>query len=112
MAVVSKEDLLKQIKDFLGDNTSDEALKLIEDASDTLDANSSGADIDALNKQIETLKTEKEELDKAWRDKYRDRFFSADPKGSKDNPEEDESREEEDEVEEPTEFSELFSTEE
>lgn len=109
--IVSKEDLLKQIKDLIGDNTSDEALALIENASDTLDAQSEGTDRDELLKTIETLKTEKEELDKSWRDKYRDRFFNTDTQGGNNSvPNGCEEDDGEDDTE-PTEFSELFSTE-
>ena len=112
MAIVSKEELLKQIKTLLGDNTSDEALKLIEDATDTLDANKGGEDVEKLNKRITELEEEKKLLDESWRTKYRERFFSAEPT-EKDPPVDpsESTPKEEDEDEAPKHFEDLFSTE-
>lgn len=71
MAVVSKEQLLEAVKLTLGENTSDEAIKLIEDITDTI------SNYEALNK--EDWKTKYEENDRVWRERYRNRFYAADP---------------------------------
>lgn len=68
MAVVTKEQLLEAVKLTLGENTSDDAIKLIEDITDTI------ANYESLNK--EDWKTRYEENDKLWRQRYRDRFYS------------------------------------
>lgn len=68
MAVVSKEQLLDAVKLTLGENTSDEALKLIEDITDTISSYE--------EKGLEDWKTRYEENDKLWRQRYRDRFYS------------------------------------
>lgn len=67
MAVVSKEDLMERIKARLGEDTSDEALTLIEDFTDTFS--------DYESRSGEDWKSKYDELDSTWRKKYRDRFF-------------------------------------
>lgn len=67
MAVKSKEELMTAIRAKIGEDSDDETLTLVEDISDTLDSFAGG----------ENWKTKYEENDKAWRQKYRDRFFSA-----------------------------------
>ena len=67
--VRTKEEILNLVKDILKDDTSDSALSLVEDLSDTLDNNATPGD--------ETdWKTRYEENDAQWRQRYRDRFFS------------------------------------
>lgn len=65
MARRSKDEIMEGLKNLLGDNTSDEALAFTEDLSDTLTTD--GKD----------WKTEYENNDARWRQKYRDRFFGA-----------------------------------
>lgn len=67
MAVRKKDELLSAIRARLGDDTSDEALSLIEDFHDTLN--------DYDSRVGEDWKSKYEENDKTWRQKYRDRFF-------------------------------------
>ena len=66
--VKTKEEILNAIKDILKDDTSDSALSLIEDLSDTLDSMKPSDETD--------WKTRYEENDAQWRQRYRDRFFS------------------------------------
>ena len=66
--VKTKEEILNSIKDILKDDTSDTALSLIEDLSDTLDNAKPSDETD--------WKTKYEENDAQWRQRYRDRFFS------------------------------------
>lgn len=68
MAIRTKEEILESIRTRIGDDTSDEALALVEDVSDTMDSLSST--------ESEGWKTKYEENDAAWRQKYRDRFYS------------------------------------
>ena len=70
MAVRTKEELLEIIKNRIGEDTSDEAISLIEDISDTYDSlNTSSND--------EEWKQKLKDLDESWRKKYKDRFFKA-----------------------------------
>ena len=70
MAIVTKEDFIRRMNEKLGEDNSDEVLALIEDFSDTYDS---------LNvTDTEDWKTKYEENDKAWREKYRNRFMNTD----------------------------------
>ena len=73
MAVLTREQMLERIKQRIGENTSDEALKLIEDISDTID--------DYETKTKDTTD---------WEKKYKDRFFNATANDEKDDSESDE----------------------
>ena len=64
MAKLSKDELIKKVKKYIGDRTDDETIEIIEDISDSID--SSDAD---------EWKQKYEENDKMWRDKYVSRFF-------------------------------------
>lgn len=110
MAVVSKDDLLKQVKDYLKEDTSDEAITLLENVSDTLNSMSS-EDVEELKKQLAEANEKADKIDKEWRVKYTDRFNSPLPKPEKkgdiETPYETDDDEEEDE---PTKFEDLFTT--
>jgi len=92
MAVLSFDELIAKIKTKIGEDTSDESIELLEDVTDTFNANNDGED----------WKTKYEENDKEWRKKYIDRFS-----GSGGN----EQEEEEEEEEEKTTFEDLFKEE-
>lgn len=67
----TKDELLTALNALLGeDNTSDAAIAMIEDISDTFDAAPTEPDA-ALLKQIEDVRAELEALKR----KYRDRFL-------------------------------------
>ena len=69
MAVKSKEELLESIKGLLADDTSDASIALLEDITDSFDAQKTATDTEDWKKKYE-------ENDREWRQKYRDRFFS------------------------------------
>lgn len=79
MAVRSKDEIMNAIKARLGDDTSDEALAIIEDVNDTLS--------DYETRSAEDWKTKYNELDANWRKRYRDRFFQT--PGDKDTDKDD-----------------------
>ena len=78
MAVLTREQMLERIKQRIGEDTSDEALKLIEDVSDTIN--------DYETKTKDTTD---------WEKKYKERFFNAPVPDEKDDSEfdDDESKE-------------------
>ena len=79
MAKLNREQFLEAIKARIGDDTSDLAMQFVEDMTDTFDgfANEGNSQrISELEQQLTDAKTEKENLDKSWRQRYRDRFFS------------------------------------
>lgn len=99
MAVLSKEDFLNLIKERTKDNTDDDTLKFIEDATDTINSLS--------NTDGEDWKTKYEDNDKMWRQKYKERFFSAgDSAGNEDKSKEEEEEKDAEIVAEN--FDELF----
>lgn len=101
MAVRSKEELIEQIKTVIGDNTSDNAIALIEDVTDTvtqLETNDS-----------EDWKQKFEDNDKMWREKYIARFTEGTTEGATE-PTAEPTEETEEEDKELT-FDELFEEE-
>lgn len=56
------DEILQSVRAVIGDNSSDEAIALIEDITDTLN-------------DTTDWKKKFEENDSEWRKKYRDRFF-------------------------------------
>lgn len=71
MAIRSRDELLNSIRTRIGDDTSDEAISLIEDIQDTMADYENRASGDGID-----WKKKYEDNDKEWRTKYRDRFFS------------------------------------
>lgn len=66
--VKTKEELLAEINDIVGDVNTDEYLALLEDLSDTLDSVQSSTEWEKKLK----------DLDETWREKYKARFFDGD----------------------------------
>ena len=97
----TKSELLDSIKARLGDDTSDEALALVEDVTDTLD------DFESKTSDSTNWKEKYEENDAQWRQKYKDRFFSG---GSSDDGTDDDSIEEP--AKKPLSFEDLFTVKE
>ena len=92
MAIRTREEIMTDLAAILGDDTSDAAINLVQDISDTLDGSGSG--------EIETLRQQIEEQDAAWRKRYRDTFFTGKP----------EKDDEEPERKKPRTFADLFTT--
>lgn len=101
MAVRSKDEIMEMIRERIGEDTSDSALAVIEDLTDTLD------DYDARIAGSGDWQRRYEENDAAWRQRYKDRFFGSGNDDIKDDPEVGEPAE----PEGPTTFEELFKEE-
>ena len=71
MAIRTREEILTAIRTRLGDDTSDEALALVEDITDTITDFENKANNDGVN-----WEQKYKDNDAAWRKKYRDRFYS------------------------------------
>ena len=69
MAILSKEDLMKAVKNLIGDKTDDETVAFVENLTDTL------TDLEGKSADTTDWKSKYEENDKAWKKKYMDRFF-------------------------------------
>lgn len=63
--IYSYDDLMKRIKEYIGDKQDDETLSFIEDISDSV-------------KQNTEWERKYKENDDNWRKKYRERFFTDD----------------------------------
>lgn len=70
MAVLEKEAFMNLIKAKIGDSTSDEDLKFLEDVTDTYN--------DLEQKSTNEWEEKYNNLDKEWREKYKARFFQTD----------------------------------
>lgn len=73
MAKLTPKDFMEKAKQILGDRDDDEALSFLEDCKDTITEEK-----DDWHEKYNELAKEKDDLDKSWRQKYRDRFFSSD----------------------------------
>lgn len=105
MAVRTREELLKIVRDYVKDNTDDATLQLLEDVDDTF------KDFADKQKDETDWKAKFEENDKEWRTKYKERFMSGGDDEKKDvNPTPADEKKEEDEDEKET-FNDLFSEE-
>lgn len=80
--IKSKDEILTAIRGRIGEDTDDETLALIEDVTDTFN------DLETRSSGQEDWKQKFEDNDKAWRQKYRDRFYSAVPDSKDDDFEE------------------------
>lgn len=70
MAIRTKTELLDAIKNYIGNDSGDSALAIIEDVNDTVTDMETRAAGDGID-----WKTRFEENDNAWREKYKARFF-------------------------------------
>lgn len=81
MAKLSAEEFMNSVKSIIGDRDDDEALKFIEDCNDTITAEK-----DDWKAKYDAVVKEKDDLDKSWRAKYKERFYSAEPISNENNP--------------------------
>lgn len=104
MSVKSREELLDALKFTIGDSTDDSALSLLEDFTDTLN------DYEEKNKDKTDWKSKFEENDKAWKQRYKERFFNdGDNGGAGEDDEDDEPDDTNHNT--PKTFADLFKTE-
>jgi hypothetical protein len=97
MAIKAKDDLLNSLNEMFKDNTSDETLSLIEDITDTFN------DYETKTKDATNWEQKYNDNDKAWRQRYKERFFNSPPKDEHFDDEEDDKPE-------PKTFEDLFKT--
>lgn len=67
MAIKTKQEVLDGLKKFIPDeDTSDDTLTFLKDVADTLDAGADGA----------AWKQKAEDVEKEWKQKYKDAFYN------------------------------------
>lgn len=75
---LTREEYMTSIASIIGERTDDEALKFIEDMTDTFDGNvntEAEETINTLNATIAELTDKNKSIEAYWRKKYRDRFY-------------------------------------
>lgn len=90
--VKTKEEMLAEIKAYIGDRTDDETVSLVENVTDTLSDMEKNGNAEARVKEVEDM----------WRAKYMERFFDGDKEKQNIEVKEDEETEEKDKSEEIT----------
>lgn len=98
MAVKTRDEIMGAIRKRIGEDTSDEAISLLEDVTDTF------ADYETKVADKTDWKTKYDEMDASWRKKYMDRFSG---KTGEEIKEEQEEQIKDDS--EPRTFDELFT---
>lgn len=110
MAVVTKEQIMEQVKAVVGENTDDATLKFLEDLTDTFTDLETKAQGDG-----EDWKSKYEQNDKEWRERYQQTFFSGTKPEQGKEPQNDLTKPSEEppveETNEPQKFEDLFTTE-
>lgn len=97
MSIRSKDEIITSIRSKLGDDTSDEAISLMEDVTDTF------SDYETRVADKTDWKKKYDEMDASWRKKYMERFSGR--SGDDIKEEQDEDVKEDDETKT---FDELF----
>ena len=73
MAVYSRDEFMSTINTLVGENNSDENLKIIEDMSDTFDTLTTASESSITKEQMDA---EVKRVEDEWKQKYRERFMS------------------------------------
>lgn len=68
MAVKTRDEIVEAVRERIGEDTSDEAISLLEDVTDTF------TDYETRVADKTDWKTKYDELDASWRKKYMERF--------------------------------------
>ena len=82
MAVKTRDEIMEAIRKRIGEDTSDEAISLLEDVTDTF------ADYETKVADKTDWKAKYDEMDANWRKKYMDRFSGKTGEEVKDEQEE------------------------
>lgn len=90
--VKTKDEMLAEIKAYIGDRTDDETVSLVENVTDTLSDMEKNGNAETRVKEVEDM----------WRAKYIERFFDGDKEKKNIEVEEYEETEEKDKSEEIT----------
>ena len=98
MAVRTRDEIMEAIRTRIGEDTSDDAISLLEDVTDTL------TDYETRVADRTDWKAKYDEMDASWRKKYMDRFSG---KTGEEVKEEQEEQIKDDS--EPRTFDELFT---
>ena len=79
MAFLERDEYFDRVKRIVGDRTDEDSIKFIEDFTETYDTLTDRADGGAA----EDWKRKYEENDRAWSERYKERFFNGKVSGYK-----------------------------
>lgn len=82
------EEFIKIVHDFIGDDTSERALKFVDDVT-----NAFNSAVNSDNSDNENWHKKYDELNESWRKKYMHRFFNGDVNFDTNDVDEEEIRE-------------------
>lgn len=89
MPVLKKDELVLKLKNIIGDRTDNEALNFIEDTVDTLNSLENNGNFEQERKKLnDDWQKKYDDNDKAWREKYRSRFFNGNDEEKEEEKEE------------------------
>ena len=88
--VKTKDEIMTEIKEYIGDRSDDQTIALVENISDTIDDYAAHGDYDTKLMAVE----------EEWRKKYMERFFEGDKEEKITEVKEEEEKEENDKAEE------------
>lgn len=88
MAILKREEFITKINQLIGDDTSDESIKALEDFTDTYNDLEKKAEGDGVD-----WKKKYEDNDRAWKKKYTNRFLSGNGYSNPDYEDEEETEE-------------------
>lgn len=71
MAELNRDEFFSRIHDIIGTDTSEQAIAFVEDMTDTYNG------MERRAQQDEDWEQKYHDLDEAWKEKYRHRFFTA-----------------------------------
>ena len=105
---MAKEDVLKALKDYIGDDTGDSAINLMETVSDAINE-TDASEIETLKGKVAELEQKVVDTENTWREKYMKRFTDNTPTTTGDDEKEtvDEGANSEDEYITPPSFEEI-----
>ena len=104
---MAKEDVLKALKDYIGDDTGDSAIELMETVSDAINE-SDASEIETLKGKVAELEQKVVDTENTWREKYMKRFTDNTPETTtKETKDEEDNGANEDDYIEPPSFEEI-----
>lgn len=71
MSVLSEDDLIKRIANYVGDRTDDDSMGIIEDVSDTFKSITAQAELDKKEAAAQY-----DALNESWTRRYKERFMT------------------------------------
>ena len=101
---MAKDEVLKMLSDYIGEDKSDSAITLMEKVNDALD----DSVVDKLNDQIKELERKVEDTDNTWRERYMKRFTdNTPPTTTTEDKEEEDTGDNSEDIVEPPSFEEI-----